>query len=135
MSVMTTVTDWETPVVDLKAPATRPTLGHLRLVPEMCASATSSSVRITRRGRLTMTILVALGCLVGAFMGIRGLAAADASTPVFEIVKVQPGQTLSGIAHQAYPSLPVRDGVARIQLANNLNTNQVFGGEQLRLPR
>lgn len=135
MSVMTPVTDWRAPVVDFKAPAARPTRGHLRLVPDMRASTTSSSVRITRRGRLAMTILVALGCLVGAFMGIRGLTAADAATPVFQVVEVRPGQTLSGIAHQAYPSLSVRDGVARIQLANNLNTNQVFGGEQLRLPR
>lgn len=136
MSVMTIVADWEAPVVEFRArrTAAQPTRGHLRLVPEMGA-CTTSSVHITRRGRLARTIVLALVCLAGTLMGIRGLTTADASTPAVDTVTVQSGQTLSSIAQQAYPSLSVRDGVARIQLANNLNTNQVFGGEQLRLPR
>jgi hypothetical protein len=47
---------------------------------------------------------------------------------------VRSGQNLSEVAAQQLPQLPVADAVARIQVANNLTTNQVHSGQALLIP-
>lgn len=149
---MSVVTTMRTP------PARRPvidmTRGHLRLVPvggslqpqhalqpQQSLPAVDSlnrsahTAHITRRGRLLISCSIGLLCVVGLGAGVRVLASAQVPVPVFQTVTVQAGQTLSEIAHRAYPDLSVGNAVTRVQLANNLNTSQVFAGEQLRLAR
>jgi predicted Zn-dependent protease len=47
---------------------------------------------------------------------------------------VSAGQTLSEVAAAQLPGLPINEAVARIQLANGLNTSQVRAGQLLLIP-
>jgi hypothetical protein len=47
---------------------------------------------------------------------------------------VSRGQTLSQIAAQQLPDLPLRDGVAALQLANGLNASDIHAGQVLTVP-
>ncbi|MDQ2852039.1 MAG: hypothetical protein M3Y49_15170 [Actinomycetota bacterium] len=146
---MSVVTTMRTPPA--RRPVTDMTRGHLRLVfaggslqPQHAlqaehllpaADSLNRSTHITRRGRLLISCSIGLLCVVGLGAGVRVLASAQAPAPVFQTVTVQAGQTLSEIAHRAYPDLAVGNAVTRVQLTNNLNTSQVYAGEQLRLAR
>jgi predicted Zn-dependent protease len=60
------------------------------------------------------------------------VSAADAQ--IGHATTVSPGQTLSEVAAAHLPTLPINDAVARIQLANGLNTSQVRAGQSLLIP-
>ena len=47
---------------------------------------------------------------------------------------VRSGQTLSEVAATQLPGLPVADAVARIQVANDLASDQVHAGQILLIP-
>jgi hypothetical protein len=88
--------------------------------------------RITRRGRALRT--VGALALVGA-LGWTAAAAIAAGAPLPpHTVTVESGQTLSSIAARELPNLPVREGVARIQLANGLSSSDVHAGQVLQIP-
>ena len=53
---------------------------------------------------------------------------------VFHTVTVEAGQTLSSIAARELPDMPVREGVARLQLANGLSSSDVHAGQVLQIP-
>ena len=78
------------------------------------------------RAGLVLATLIAAGW---------GAGRAFASSPSTTQLVVQPGQTLSEVAHQAYPQLPVAEAVVRLQLANDLNTLHVHPGQSLTAPR
>ena len=109
--------------------------GHLRLVPEGAGTGSSrqlgSSARLTRAGRLVRAGVVAgvavaaLGLGAGA---VQALAAGDYQ------VTVQPGQTLWQLAAHELPQLPTPEAVARIRLANGLNSAEVHAGQVLQIP-
>ena len=107
--------------------------GHLRLVPTGpdVASPRRHS-RITRRGRLAVTLLVTVAVVVLA----TSLASAVASPSGVgqPAVTVRPGQTLSEVAAAQLPQLPVRQGVVQLQLANDLTSLQVHAGQVLVVP-
>ena len=89
-------------------------------------------VRISRRGRLARTvgalaIVAALGCTVVTAV------TAGATVPQ-RTVTVDVGQTLSWIAARELPDLPVREGVAQIQLANGLSSSDIHVGQVLQIP-
>ena len=90
------------------------------------------TTRLTRRGRLLITIMVSAAALTLAVVLATSVSAAapqiDHATTVFA------GQTLSEVAAAQLPSLPINEGVARIQLANDLNTSQVHAGQSLLIP-
>lgn len=93
-------------------------------------AASLGSRRITRRGRLVITLLtaVAVAALVLA-------SSVDAAVPqIYRTTIVSAGQTLSGIAVVQLPSLSMNNAVAQIQLANRLNTSQVHAGQTLLIP-
>ena len=46
----------------------------------------------------------------------------------------QLGQTLSEVAAEQLPDLPLAEGVARLQLANHLSSTQVHAGQTLLIP-
>jgi hypothetical protein len=106
---------------------------RLRLVPTgPDVDVSSHPVRITRRGR----VLRAVGALalVGA-LGWTAAAALAAGAPLpTRTVTVEYGQTLSSIAARELPEMPVREGVARMQLANGLSSSDVHAGQVLQVP-
>ncbi|MHA7127096.1 LysM peptidoglycan-binding domain-containing protein [Janibacter indicus] len=104
---------------------------HLVSVPtgDAVTGRAPASLRLTRRGRLaitTTTVLVA--SIAGATMAFGGPAA----TP--QTVTVEPGQTLGQIAATELSDVPTREGVTRIQLANDLPSSHVHAGQTLTIP-
>ncbi len=130
---MTAVPAWGGP--GMKEPRRR----HLHSVPtgdDVMPPSTHSParMRITRRGRLTITLSVLCVLLVGGFAVARAVAAPVDDLPA-PTVTVKAGDSLSQVAHQAMPGLPVREAIARIQVENKMNSLQVQAGQVLRIPR
>ncbi|REF31539.1 LysM peptidoglycan-binding domain-containing protein [Calidifontibacter indicus] len=126
---MSAVAHWDAPVVG-REPRTR---RHLHLVPaqSQVSAAGEGAVRLTIRGRRLVAALV-LAAIVGGGWGVGQAFAGGSSSS--ELV-VRSGQTLSEVAHAAYPQLPVGEAVYRIQRANGLNSLQVSEGQRLVVPR
>lgn len=138
MSAVTALPRWAPAVAPTSPAGPRtgsPRRRHLHAVPTPLTSEPDVRVRgrITRRGRLVLTILVTSALLTVGVAGAR--ATIGGTAQAYDTITIEPGQTLSQVAHGAYPGLAVSDAVQRVQAANNLNTVLVFGGEQLRLPR
>jgi hypothetical protein len=110
-----------------------PARPRLRLVPTgPDIEADRGVVRLNRRGRLVRTVgAVALAGALG--WTVTGAMAAGASTPAHSVT-VEAGQTLSAVAARELPDLPVREGVARLQLANGLSSSDVHAGQVLQIP-
>ena len=111
-------------------PLARP---QLRLVPTgRDVEPAPHSVRLSRRGRLVRTgVAVAVALALG--WTVVSTVTAGAVAPV-HTVTVESGQTLSSIAARELPGLPVREGVAQIQLANGLSSSDVHVGQILQIP-
>lgn len=108
---------------------------RLRLVGpgEGISAPARPAIRLNRRGRLLITLTVAAAVLSLTVV----LTAASVSTTVPQIdhaTTVSVGQTLSDVAAAQLPSLPINEAVARLQLANGLNTSQVHAGQSLLIP-
>ena len=87
---------------------------------------------LNRRGRLAVTLVVATAVLALTIVVAAGSGAAD---PVVQgTTTISSGQTLSDVAAQQLPGLPVPDGVARLQLVNHLTSTQIHAGQILLLP-
>ena len=120
----------------IAAPAPMPVRpARPRLVAVPCgddlAQRATGPRRLTRAGRLAITLTV-VGLLVAVAVAV--MPGASSTTVVDHSTTVRPGQTLSEIAARQLPQLPVADAVARIQVANNLTTNQVHSGQALLIP-
>lgn len=87
-------------------------------------------VRITRRGRLAITIAVMLGLLLAALSLLQTITPAGATSSVV----VQEGMTLTQIAQEHLPTVPVGQAIIDIQRANNLSTTSIAVGQELRIP-
>ena len=128
---MSTATADLYPVSGTVAPwaASRPG-GHLRVVATDERRPAARPVRLTRRGRLTLTATAAL-VLVLAFASLfNAIAPAGASSAV----TVEPGTTLSQIAAEQLPGVPLSQAVVDIQRANKLSTTSVAAGQVLVIP-
>jgi hypothetical protein len=112
------------------APAVRRPGGHLRAVAADERRARPVSLRITRRGRLALTGTVALVLVLAFASLVSTLAPAGAATAVV----VEPGMTLSQIAAEQLPELPLDRAVVDIQRANKLSTTHVAVGQELVIP-
>lgn len=90
----------------------------------------SLPLRITRRGRLALTsaasVVAALVLL--SVIGLLGPAGATTS------VVVEPGATLSEIAAEQLPELPLSQAVTDIQRANRLSGTSIAVGQELIIP-
>lgn len=127
---MSAAVAWELDPTPGRMPS-RTARGQLRLVgPGERVSVPAT--RISRRGRLFVTMMVAAGALsLAVFLATSVSAAApeiDHATTVFA------GQTLSEVAAVQLPGVPIDVAIARIQLANGLNTSQVRAGQSLLIP-
>ena len=110
-------------------PSPRP---RLRLVPTgVDVEPAPYSVRLSRRGRLVRTGAIAA---IAVALGWTVVTTVAGAVPPVHTVTVESGQTLSSIATRELPALPVREGVAQIQLANGLSTSDVHVGQILQIP-
>ncbi len=102
------------------------------------AVAPRTRLRITRRGRLVLTALVAaplaLGAGLVALNGGAAVASKDASGPTFEYVTVSSGQSLWDLAEEIAPSADPRDVIASVVDLNRLPSSDVAAGQQLAVP-
>lgn len=117
-------------------------------MPRAAAAATSAAsagraavprvrLRLTRRGRIVITALLAAPLLLGGLLlAPAGLAAADSGSAAasFQRVTVQPGQSLWTIAQRVAPHADPRYVVSAIEDLNGLQGAVVTPGESLALP-
>lgn len=119
--------------------ATHPGVGGAR------AASKPSPIRLTKRGRIVVGTIVAIG--VAAAAGAIWLAAAGRAqassqlTPAPRLgnsvlrVVVRPGQTLWGIATQADPAADPRSVIPQIVELNSLTSTAIAPGQVLWVPR
>lgn len=114
------------------APTGGPVRAHLRLVAEgeRAPVAGHGAVHITRRGRLAVTGMVTLLLLTAMFSLLSALGPASATSAVV----VEPGMTLSQIAADHLPGVPLSQAVSDIQRANKLSTTSIAVGQELLIP-
>ena len=101
-------------------------------------------LRITRRGRLAVTIGLALSLAAVSVVAASALVAAPPTTPAppagvggqeLRQVVVTPGDTLWGIASSTgVAGEDVRDVIAEIRELNGLETSAVMVGQELVVP-
>lgn len=108
----------------------------VREAPGERPGATTVPLRITRRGRLALTLLFSAALALGG-LGAAGqaLAGPDSPPPPMDTVVVLPGDTLWGIASGvAAPGEDVRDVIVEIRTLNGLSTSAVNVGQELLVP-
>lgn len=99
---------------------------------------TSAGLRLTRRGRVTLVLLLA-GVLFAAFsLGRTAPQAADLAAeggaPRVEQTTVQPGESLWSVATRIAPDNDPREVIEQIRRLNDLRGSQLQAGQQLLLP-
>ncbi|WP_427385171.1 LysM peptidoglycan-binding domain-containing protein [Janibacter sp. G56] len=111
-----------------------PTRPRLVLVPTGADAVARPAVRLrlTRTGRLAITVMIVLISLVAAVLMAAGVGSAAAPAPT---VTVEAGQTLSSVAAAELPELPVDRAIAEFQVVNNLAGSQVRAGQELIVPQ
>ena len=127
---MSAAVAWELAPTPGRMPS-RPVRPQLRLVGPG-ERAFVPDTRLTRRGRLLITLVVSAAAMALA-VGIATSVSA-AAPQIDHATMVFAGQTLSEVAAAQLPGLPINEAVARIQLANDMNTSQVHAGQSLLIP-
>ncbi len=99
------------------------------------AAVTPGRLRLTRRGRLTVT---SVAFATSLFAGV-GIASAHVGVPADTVtidhsIVVRPGQTLWEVAATELPDLPVTSAIAEIQVANRMNSSELVAGTTLLIP-
>jgi LysM repeat protein len=132
---MSAAAAWDLDTAPARVPV-RPSRPRLVLVPtgDAVPARVQQRLRLTRAGRLAITLTVAAMLLLVGVLAVVTTAGA-ASAPVADhAVTVVEGQTLSEVAARELPALPVAEAVAQLQLANNLPSAQVHAGQVLVVP-
>lgn len=114
---------------------TGPRRRHLTIVPAaQSAPPPTLALRLTRVGRLAVTLTV--GCVMALAVAVLlvGPGAAAGGPGIEREIAVLPGQTLSQIAADQLPGLSIRQGIAQLVLANNLPSVQITAGQHLLIP-
>lgn len=111
-------------------------LAPSRPQPSVVAAVRRAPMRLTRRGRLAATGLMA-AVTIGASMFVGGvsLAGSRAEHAPVRYVTVLPGQTLWAIAGEVAPEADRRDTVARILELNALPTSALQAGQRIAVPQ
>jgi hypothetical protein len=121
-------------------------LRHSAEVPDASLAPHRNTVRLTRRGRLVVTVMltaVSLSLVVLAWLAIAARAAqatdgGQSPGAVYQnltSVVVHPGQTLWSIASQAEPTADPRAVMQQIIELNALHGTNVVPGQRLWVPR
>jgi hypothetical protein len=110
--------------------------GHSRISAARPRRRQSTSVRLTRRGRVVVVLLlVALLLALFTVFGPRSAATREAGTPVqTRTVEVGPGDTLWGIAAEVAEPGEVRESVHQIQELNALTGPGLVVGQEIAVP-
>jgi LysM domain len=119
----------------------RDTPGLQRDTPAIRRDTPSSSLRLTRRGRMVVATAAALLVTVVSLL-VAGVAQATNNGPsprtarqnLVQVV-VHPGQSLWSVAESADPGQDTRAVIQQIIDLNSLNGDTVFAGQQLWVPR
>ncbi|WP_081863784.1 LysM peptidoglycan-binding domain-containing protein [Mycetocola saprophilus] len=136
-----------TAILNPRRPATaRPSFGFepsaLAAPAGVAASAAkarpSGKLRLTRRGRIVITTLVALPLVIALLVvGLSAGGAVASSTPSdasFHYVTVESGDTLWQLAVSLDPSADPRDVIAEIRDLNQLQGSGLEAGQRLAIP-
>jgi len=96
-------------------------------------------LRLTRRGRLVAfsASVATLGAIVigaGQVAGASGSDSEASNSPVPQVVVVQAGETLWGIAREVAPGSDPRGVVRQIRQMNDLGTTPVVPGQSIVVP-
>jgi len=106
--------------------------------PVASATQRSAHLRLTRRGRLALTSLVALPlvAIAGAFAlnGGTAVASGETSWQTFDYVQVVGGESLWQVAESIAPEADPRDVVSDLVHLNQLSSADVQPGQQLAVP-
>jgi hypothetical protein len=129
---MSAAVAWDVTAAPVREPR-RPARPHLVSVPcgDEVRVPAPAPLRLTRAGRLAITLTVLVALVAIALATVSGGASA---TAIDHSTTVRSGQTLSEVASTQLPGLPVADAVARIQVANDLASDQVHAGQILLIP-
>jgi hypothetical protein len=129
---MSAAVAWDVAPAPVRVPV-RPARPQLVSVPTGAAvlAEPARPVRITRAGRLALTLTVVVAAVALAVALFSGGASA---TVIDHSTTVRSGQTLSEIATQQLPQLSMAEAVAQIQVANNLTSSDVHAGQILLIP-
>jgi LysM repeat protein len=135
---MSAAVAWELAPTPCRMPS-RTVRPQLRLVlpGEHVVAPVRVATRINRRGRLlVMLTVLAAATTLGLTVANTVMASGSQidAPQIHSVTTVSAGQTLSEVAAAQLPGLPINEGVARIQLANGLNTSQVNAGQSLLIP-
>ena len=99
---------------------------------------TTPRLRLTKRGRGVLTFLAATPLVIAAFVfalnGGGATASLDGSSVPFEYVTVQSGQSLWQLAEEIAPRSDPRDVIAQLVQLNQLETADVYAGQELAIP-
>jgi len=132
--------------VDARRPANGQELRHSAAAPDMRPAPRRNTVRLTRRGRLVVTVMltaVSLSLVALAWLAIaaRAAQASDGGQSPGAVyqnltsVVVHPGQSLWSIASQAEPTADPRAVMQQIIELNALRGTSVVPGQRLWVPR
>ena len=101
-------------------------------------NATTSTLRLTRRGRLVLVLTLAALLLTAFSLGSQATQASDVAGqgagPQLEQTTVQPGESLWSVAQRIAPDNDPREVVAQIRRLNGLTSSQLQVGQHLLLP-
>ena len=130
---MSAAVAWDVAPAPVRVPV-RPARPQLVSVPTGAAvpKVPGRPLRITRAGRLALTLSVVVAAVALAVALFSGGASA---TVIDHSTTVGTGQTLSEIATQQLPQLPMAEAVAQLQIANDLTGSDIHAGQTLLIPR
>lgn len=131
---MSAAVAWDVAPAPVRVPV-RPARPQLVSVPTGAAvlEGPTTPIRITRAGRLALTLSIVVAAVALAMALFTGGASASA-TVIDHSTTVGPGETLSEIATQQLPQLSMAEGVAQLKIANNLTGSDVHAGQTLLIP-
>jgi hypothetical protein len=97
-----------------------------------------SRLRLTQRGRAFLFTLAATPLVVAALLfalnGGGATASLEGSDAAFQYVTVDTGETLWQLAEELAPAADPRDVIAEIVRLNQLESPDVYAGQQLAIP-
>lgn len=101
-------------------------------------NAAQPRLRLTKRGRAVLLSLAATPLVALAlFFGLNGggaTASLEGSTVPFQYVTVDAGQSLWNLAESIAPQADPRDVIAQFVQLNQLESADVYAGQQLAIP-
>lgn len=99
------------------------------------AKVAAAPLRLTRRGRLAITgMLAGVGIAISLFAGGVSLAGTDSAPVATRYVTVAPGETLWAIAGEVAPGADRRDTIQRILELNAMPSASVLAGQRIAVP-